>query len=74
MDGGIVDVLAVVGSSVQIGDTLVVLEAMKMEHAMKADVAGVVKAVHINKGDQVKGRQLLVEVESDQPEPEAQTA
>lgn len=74
MDGGIVDVLTAVGSTVQKGDTLVILEAMKMEHAMKADVAGVVKAVHVNKGDQVKGRQLLVEVELEQAESEAQPA
>jgi geranyl-CoA carboxylase alpha subunit len=76
MDGGIVDVVVSEGTAVSKGDTLVVLEAMKMEHAMKADVTGVVKAIHVAKGDQVKGRQLLVEVEANQAEeqPEAEPA
>ncbi len=72
MDGAIVDVLIEEGTPVKQGQTLVVLEAMKMEHAMKADVDGVVTSVLVNKGDQVKGRQLLVEVsseESEAPEP-----
>lgn len=77
MDGGIVDVVAQEGQFVEKGSTLVVLEAMKMEHAMKADVSGVVKNIHVTKGDQVKGRQLLVEVEvekAEPAEPEAETA
>lgn len=72
MDGAIVDVLVEEGTEVEQGQTLVVLEAMKMEHAMKADVKGIVKSILVNKGDQVKGRQLLVEVsseESEEPEP-----
>jgi len=76
MDGGIVDVVVSEGATVSKGDTLVVLEAMKMEHAMKADIDGVIKAIHVSKGDQVKGRQLLVEVEANQAEaqPEAEPA
>ncbi len=62
MDGGIIDVLVEEGAQVEKGQTLVILEAMKMEHAMKADADGVVSAVNVKKGDQVKGRQLLVEV------------
>jgi len=64
MDGGIVDVLVSDGQTVKKGETLVVLEAMKMEHAMKADMDGVVKQVLVSVGDQVKGRQLLVEMNS----------
>lgn len=74
MDGGIIDVLINEGDTVSKGQSLVVLEAMKMEHSMKADTSGIVKSVHIQKGDQVKGRQLLVEIESDaneMEEPEA---
>ena len=71
MDGGIMDVLVEVGATVAKGQTLVVLEAMKMEHAMKADTNGIIKSVLISKGDQVKGRQLLVEIESDEIESEA---
>jgi len=68
MDGGIIDVLVQEGDKVEKGQTLVILEAMKMEHAMKADMDGVVKAIMVSKGDQVKGRQLLLEVEGSEQE------
>ena len=68
MDGGIIDVLVQEGATVEKGQTLVILEAMKMEHAMKADVDGVVTAINVQKGDQVKGRQLLLEVTAAQQE------
>ena len=43
---------------------LVVLEAMKMEHPLKAGADGVVRRVGVSQGDQVKNRQLLVEIEA----------
>jgi geranyl-CoA carboxylase alpha subunit len=64
MDGAIIEVLAEAGQSVQQGDTLVILEAMKMEHPVKADRDGVVSNVLTRKGDQVKRSQLLVEINS----------
>ncbi|RLA29571.1 MAG: hypothetical protein DRR11_15165, partial [Gammaproteobacteria bacterium] len=45
--------------------TVLVLEAMKMEHKLKAEVSGVVESVRTHKGDQVSIRQLLVEIASD---------
>lgn len=62
MDGAIIDVLVKAGQSVRQGDTLVILEAMKMEHPVKADRDGIVGEVHAGKGDQVKRSQLLVEI------------
>ena len=62
MDGAIVDVLARAGETVNKGDTLVVLEAMKMEHPVKADRDGQLIAVHITRGDQVRRHQLLMEL------------
>ncbi len=64
MDGAIVDVLVAEGDSVEAGQTLVVLEAMKMEHPLKAGVTGVVKAISCSAGQQVKSKQLLVTVEA----------
>jgi len=66
MDGAIIDVLATVGTRVDKGDTLVILEAMKMEHPLKSDVDGVIESVNIIQGDQVKLRQLLVSVTPDE--------
>jgi len=67
MDGAIIDVLAVEGSQVEKGQTLVMLEAMKMEHPLKADVTGIVESVNITTGDQVKLRQLLVTIKAETP-------
>ncbi|WP_460141163.1 acetyl/propionyl/methylcrotonyl-CoA carboxylase subunit alpha [Pseudomonas sp. S2_E01] len=63
MDGAIVDVLVTEGSPVSKGQLLVVLEAMKMEHPLKAGIDGVLKRLQVRVGDQVKNRQILLEVE-----------
>lgn len=62
MDGSIVEVLASTGMKVTKGQTLVVLEAMKMEHQLQADGDGVVEAIEVKTGDQVKMNQLLLQV------------
>ncbi|MEQ9544614.1 MAG: acetyl/propionyl/methylcrotonyl-CoA carboxylase subunit alpha [Marinobacter sp.] len=62
MDGAIIDVLVKPGQTVQQGDTLVILEAMKMEHPVKADRDGVVDEVLVSNGDQVKRSQMLVNI------------
>jgi geranyl-CoA carboxylase alpha subunit len=63
MDGAIVDVLVSEGSTVSKGQLLVVLEAMKMEHPLKSGIDGVLKRLQVRVGDQVKSRQILLEVE-----------
>ncbi|WP_223435038.1 MULTISPECIES: acetyl/propionyl/methylcrotonyl-CoA carboxylase subunit alpha [unclassified Pseudomonas] len=63
MDGAIVDVLVAQGSPVSKGQLLVVLEAMKMEHPLKSGIDGVLKRLQVKVGDQVKNRQILLEVE-----------
>ncbi|WP_166264167.1 acetyl-CoA carboxylase biotin carboxylase subunit [Marinobacter caseinilyticus] len=62
MDGSIIEVRVAAGDPVQHGDTLVILEAMKMEHPIKADRNGRVSQLHATKGDQVKRHQVLVEL------------
>ena len=62
-EGLVVDVLVKPGDVVGNGDTLVVIEAMKMEHRHLADGPGKVTGVNVKKGQQVKNRQLLVELE-----------
>ncbi|MGC5701042.1 acetyl/propionyl/methylcrotonyl-CoA carboxylase subunit alpha [Pseudomonas sp. NFXW11] len=63
MDGAIVDVLVSEGMRVSQGQLLLVLEAMKMEHPLKAGIDGVVTRLQVNLGDQVKNRQILLEVQ-----------
>ena len=49
------------GGRVAKGDILVVLEAMKMEHSLRAASDGLVEAVHCAVGDTVSDGMLLVE-------------
>ena len=62
MPGKVVKVLVSVGSEVAAGTALVVLEAMKMEHTVRAQSAGTVRALHVAVGDQVDGDHLLAVV------------
>jgi len=66
MDGAIVEVLTKVGQAVTKGQTLVVLEAMKMEHQLKSMVDGIVESISVEKGQQVKSKQLLLNVSVEQ--------
>ncbi len=61
-DGKIVAVHVQPGETVRKGQTLVVLEAMKMEFQLATPVDGKVEAVSVVAGAQVKGRQLLVQI------------
>ena len=59
MPGLVVNILAVEGAAVQRGQTVVVLEAMKMENDLAAPRAGIVKAVHVAKGQTVNENDVL---------------
>jgi len=63
MTGRVVKVNVVPGDSVEAGDVLVVLEAMKMEHSVRAAWAGQVSEVNCKQGELVEGGTRLVEVE-----------
>ena len=62
MAGRIVAVRAGPGDAVAKGQILVILEAMKMEHEIKAPADGVVEEIGVAEGDQVDPRQLLAVV------------
>ncbi len=62
MPGKVVRVLVAVGDTVEVGQPLVVLEAMKMETTLGAEIAGTVQAVHAEAGGMVDGGALLVEI------------
>lgn len=72
MPGVVLDVRVAAGDAVETGQTLVVLEAMKMEHHMNAPADGVVAAVHVAAGQQVaKDEVLLTMVGDTGDEPDA---
>jgi geranyl-CoA carboxylase alpha subunit len=62
MNGKVVALLVAEGESVAKGQRLVVVEAMKMQHEVTAGCAGTITRVAVKPGDQVKTRQLLVEL------------
>jgi biotin carboxyl carrier protein len=63
MPGKIVKVNVSEGDAVEAGQTLVIIESMKMEQNIKTPVAGTVKSVNVEEGQQVDHDVTLVEVE-----------
>ena len=63
MPGSVIAVHVEEGASVEAGDTLLVLEAMKMEHGIRAPHSGVVRAIHFGVGERVGEGAVLAEVE-----------
>lgn len=61
LPGTILDVFVNVGDQVKVGQTVVLLEAMKMENNIESDTEGTVTAVNVRKGDSVlEGEALIV--------------
>jgi len=63
MPGKVVRILAPAGSQVEIGQSVVVIEAMKMQNELKAPKTGVVKKISVAEGAAVEAGQALAEVE-----------
>jgi propionyl-CoA carboxylase alpha chain len=63
MPGSVVRVVAELGATVQRGEVVAVIEAMKMEHEIVAPAAGTVAALHVSGGDQVDAGSVLAVIE-----------
>lgn len=62
MPGLVVEVTVREGQQISKGDTLVILEAMKMENALKAVADATVKKINVQKGQAVEKNVILVEL------------
>ena len=60
--GSVLEILVKPGSKVKAGETVVLLEAMKMNNMLSFTIDGVVKQIHVKKGDVVPKNHLLVEL------------
>jgi len=63
MPGLVVSIAVAVGQEVKAGETLAVVEAMKMENVLRAERDGVVKAIHARKGDSLAVDAVILEFE-----------
>lgn len=63
MPGKIFKLFKEKGASVVSGETVMIVEAMKMEHAIRATKDGILKEVFFKEGDQVQGGMALCEIE-----------
>ncbi|HET8908016.1 MAG TPA: acetyl-CoA carboxylase biotin carboxylase subunit [Ktedonobacterales bacterium] len=67
MPGQVISVLVAEGQTVAAGDPLMILEAMKMEHTIRAPHSGVVSAIHYRPGDQVRAAAVVLDVRAAPP-------
>lgn len=63
MPGLVLDVLVSVGQTVEMGEKILVLEAMKMENAIKSPTAGTIASIHVSKGQAVDKNFVLIRFE-----------
>ena len=61
--GTIVDIMVEAGQAVKEGDTLLILEAMKMKNKVQMPFDGIVKTIQVKSGDKVPKGEILVELE-----------
>lgn len=52
-----------VGDAVEVGDTVMILESMKMEIPVEADTAGAISAIDVSEGDPVAEDQVLARID-----------
>lgn len=65
MPGNIIKISCSEGQAIKENDTLVIVEAMKMENPLKSHLDGIVSKIHFAEGDLVEPGAPIVEIESD---------
>ncbi|MBO5749658.1 MAG: biotin/lipoyl-binding protein [Bacteroidaceae bacterium] len=63
LPGTVIDIKVAVGDTVKKGQTIVILEAMKMENNIDSERDGKIAAIKVNKGDSVMEGSVLVTIE-----------
>lgn len=60
MPGLVKDILVVEGQEIKAGDSVIILEAMKMENVLKCSTNAVVKSIKVKKGSTVEKNQVMI--------------
>ena len=60
MPGKVIEIKIQKGEAVEVGDPLIILDAMKMQNVLKSEARGVVKDILVNEGDSVVNEQTLI--------------
>ncbi len=63
MPGLVLEIDVKEGDTIQKGDKVLILEAMKMENVIKALGDGIIKKIHVTKGQSIEKGQILIELE-----------
>jgi len=71
MHGLLLEILVETGARVARGDKLAVLEAMKMQHEILAEIDGTVETIAATAGKQIAADDLILEIVADEEEEEA---
>ena len=61
--GTIIKILVKEGDEVKIGDNMLILESMKMENELLAEISGKIKKIHVKKGEKIPKNHLIIEFE-----------
>lgn len=61
MPGLIIDIKVSEGQEVELGEVIMILEAMKMENILKSPQKGIIKSIKVKKGQSVEKNQVLIE-------------
>ena len=62
LPGTIIDIKVSIGQQVNVGDTVIVLEAMKMQNNIEAEYAGTITAINVTPGDSVMEGSVLLTI------------
>jgi len=68
MNGRVVAVLVKQGERVEVGQPVMTLEAMKMEHVHTAPISGTISAIDVVEGEQVTTGKIVAEIEATAPQ------
>ena len=63
MPGKIIDILVEEGSEVKLGESIIILEAMKMQNEISSHAPGIVKSISVKKNDSVMKDDVLLEIQ-----------